>query len=639
MNYHLSSVTGNTQISRLRLLKRLSSLMAILVVLIGMFGWLFNTSKAATQAAAEAVPASKVRQTLTHFQNASTATCNVPSGSYTTIQSAVNDAGCETINLVGAIYTETVVITDRIVSIAGQSAASTTINGGANGSVFAISANAIVTLTNMTIKNGLAQEGGGIHNAGTVHVFDSTITENTAGVGGGVYNIGHLIAMRVTWQGNTTIGTSYNYGGGIHNVSGDVTVTDSLFDGNETAPGSGSDGGGISTLGGKVEVNSSTFTNNASEWGAGGIFNKAGVLIVSNSNFVGNTALNEDQGQGGGIRLYDGTAVITNSTFIYNLAGSRGGGVVNYRGTVQISGSTFYNNTAIFHQGGGIYNLRGSTTLRNSTMSSNQAPVGGGIYSYDGSMMIINTTIVSNTADTGGGIYKDPYGSLSLSNSIVASSLSGSDCSGTAYITSLGYNLDSDDTCHLQSFGDIPGVVPQLAPLQDNGGPTWTHALLTGSPAIDAGDCYEGTITEDQRGVSRPQEAACDIGAFELEQMPNCALDLTLDYANDDLTLSFEMGTMQPARWQVFQVRQTVKTIYDTSLQIIDPPITVSLTIPGVPHVGTIGILTTLSTAQDGILCSDFETVDTGPGTSDFLLHRLHPELPAQLESLSTDSN
>jgi hypothetical protein len=80
-------------------------------------------------------------------------------------------------------------------------------------------------------------------------------------------------------------------------------------------------------------------------------------------------------------------------------------------------------------------------------------------------------------------------------------------------IVSNGHNLDGDGTCGLGEPTDLPGTDPLLGPLADNGGPSETHALLPGSPAIDAGPpTCEAT---DQRGVPRPQEAACDIGAYE----------------------------------------------------------------------------------------------------------------------------
>jgi hypothetical protein len=111
-------------------------------------------------------------------------------------------------------------------------------------------------------------------------------------------------------------------------------------------------------------------------------------------------------------------------------------------------------------------------------------------------------------------------GTVSLKNTIVANSPSGGNCVGT--ITNGGYNLDSDGSCgfgttnhSLSGTMDNP-LNPQLGPLANNGGPTKTHALLAGSPAINKGVAVAG-ITTDQRGVARPQGAAPDIGAFEVD--------------------------------------------------------------------------------------------------------------------------
>jgi hypothetical protein len=122
----------------------------------------------------------------------------------------------------------------------------------------------------------------------------------------------------------------------------------------------------------------------------------------------------------------------------------------------------------------------------------------------------------------GGGIWNE--GTLTLTQSIVASNPRGRDChhaSGT--VTSTGYNLDSDGSCRLTDSTDLPDTNPQLGPLRDNGGPTLTHALLPGSPAIDAipwgtNGCGT-TLISDQHGRARPQPAggACDIGASEVD--------------------------------------------------------------------------------------------------------------------------
>ena len=110
---------------------------------------------------------------------------------------------------------------------------------------------------------------------------------------------------------------------------------------------------------------------------------------------------------------------------------------------------------------------------------------------------------------------------MTFRNTIIAHSVSGGDCAGAGPFTSLGHNLDSDGTCNLGATGDLSSTNPLLTSLQDNGGPTFTHGLLAGSPAIDAGNPATpgsgGNACEstDQRGVTRPQLAACDIGAYE----------------------------------------------------------------------------------------------------------------------------
>ena len=116
---------------------------------------------------------------------------------------------------------------------------------------------------------------------------------------------------------------------------------------------------------------------------------------------------------------------------------------------------------------------------------------GGGIRNVSATSELVNTIIAENTAATG------------------------PDCSGLS--TSLDYNLIGDDiNCGFAPvIGDLVNVAPLLGPLRDNGGPTFTHALLPGSPAVDAGDDNAAPAT-DQRGVIRPQGEAGDIGAYEV---------------------------------------------------------------------------------------------------------------------------
>ncbi len=165
--------------------------------------------------------------------------------------------------------------------------------------------------------------------------------------------------------------------------------------------------------------------------------------------------------------------------------------VVNFGKTVMISGVTVTGGG-----NGGIHN-EGTLTLTNSTVSGNTARCAG-----------------EGCDAVGGGIHN--RGTFTPANTIVAKNPSGGDCSNLGTITSNGFNLDSDNSCNLNmGLGDLPGVDPLLGSLQNNGGPTETHALLPGSPAIDAVTSGCPPPATDQRGVSRPQGIHCDIGAYE----------------------------------------------------------------------------------------------------------------------------
>ena len=216
--------------------------------------------------------------------------------------------------------------------------------------------------------------------------------------------------------------------------------------------------------------------------GGGGIYN-GGTLSVTASTFSGNTTV---EGFGGGILNY-GTLDVTDSTFAGNSA-QVGGGIVNFSHTATVTNSTFSGNIGAGPDGG----------------------EGGGIVNY-GTLTVTHSTFSNNTALLAvGGIMN--FGTLTLQNTIVANSTGGNCLNiNNGSLVDGGGNLSwPDATC--------PGLNadPLLGPLQDNGGPTETHALLAGSPAIDAA-LLANCPTTDQRGVSRPQGASCDIGAYELQ--------------------------------------------------------------------------------------------------------------------------
>jgi len=219
-------------------------------------------------------------------------------------------------------------------------------------------------------------------------------------------------------------------------------------------------------------------------------------------------------------------------------AAETGGGGIAVVGSshLRMSSSTLSSNTTPFY-GGGIYAFNGASALAfNSTISGNRTldgssgeAWGGGVYAANGSILTISgSTIASNSsASAGGGIYKGFNGTVTVANSLIAgnSAPGAPDCKGT--FVSSGYNLigNSSGSTGFGVPGDQLNVNPLLGPLADNGGPTFTHALLTGSPAIDKGKSF-GVITTDQRGHFRPYDFTSipnasggdgsDIGAFEV---------------------------------------------------------------------------------------------------------------------------
>ncbi|MGL5081689.1 MAG: choice-of-anchor Y domain-containing protein, partial [Microcoleaceae cyanobacterium] len=236
----------------------------------------------------------------------------------------------------------------------------------------------------------------------------------------------------------------------------------------------------------------------------GGIYNRES-LSLSNSTISGNSA-----SYGGGIFNYLGTAAISNSTISGNSATNRGGGIFNYRGTAAISNSTISGNSA--NNGGGITNYDNTVALVNTTISENIALVGSGIASFGDSVTFTTVTSSIISGNTGGGADVEVF-------------------SGTTdSFTSAGNNLIGGIGANVNAFSqptDITGVTnPLLGPLQNNGGPTFTQALLTGSPAIDTGS-NPNSLTTDQRGTgfNRVIGPAVDIGAFEASNQPPTAVD------------------------------------------------------------------------------------------------------------------
>jgi hypothetical protein len=376
-----------------------------------------------------------------------------------------------------SVVTEAEIVIDNDVIVDGEG--NLIVDGNTDHEVFFVGEGITAELHGFAVTNASVS---GIRNSGTLTLTDSTVSGN---FDSGITNLGTLMLTDSTVSGNSGV-----YGG-IYN-DGTLTLTHSIVSGNTASV----DGGGIQNFG-TLTLTNSTVSGNTSYFGGGGIRN-SGTLTLTNSTVSGNTV---NLG-GGGIYNEDpgGTATLTNSTVSDNASYDIAGGIINVNS--------------------------GTLTLTNSTVSGNSADLGGGIYNATGGKLTLtNSTVSRNTAmDFVHGIYNHDGGG----ESTVTNTLIDNDCAGT--IVSDGNNLESPgDTCGLDQLSDQPGVTAEqlnLGPLADNGGPTMTQALGAGSVAIDKipeAECVDADgapLTTDQRGVTRPQGPACDIGAFELEVGP-----------------------------------------------------------------------------------------------------------------------
>lgn len=232
-------------------------------------------------------------------------------------------------------------------------------------------------------------------------------------------------------------------------------------------------------------------------------------VFTLNSSTVSDSYATYDSG---GLRGHSGTLYINDSTFSNNTSGVAGGAILDYA-TMTIKNSTFINNHS---DGGGAIEHESTLplTIVNSTFSGNSANEDGAIENL-GVMSILNSTISGNSASATGGIRNfDVDANLTLKNTIIANN-TGGDCENDSTLAANVNNLIEDGSCSPALSGD-----PLLSALGDYGGTTQTFALLPGSPAINAGSnsvCSAvSTVNNlDQRGISRPQQTTCDIGAYE----------------------------------------------------------------------------------------------------------------------------
>ncbi|NBB92866.1 MAG: hypothetical protein GVY32_06845 [Gammaproteobacteria bacterium] len=369
-----------------------------------------------------------------------------------------------------------------------------------------------LTLENVTVEGCITSgSGGGLYNTGSLQLHATRVAQSQADQGGGIYNAGMLSIEGCELFLNTTLGSSAeNAGGGLYN-QGSAELIDCTIEGHSILSPVGSAIFSVGSLG--LRQSAVHDSSGVAVFISGGA---AAIEMVSITVSTGNAlaALGEAQVDIRGVLMTD-----------------------NARGISQCSSEPM--------------------SLVNSTIAGNVSTgSGAGIFVCESrTLRIASSTIAGNIADSdsdgdgnGGGIFLEPptdcnpiciNTTVELRNSIIADNLDDSpsgfrhahDCDGT--LQSDGYNLVeqgslSELTGNCFVDGDTSGAMvgsdPLLDSLADNHGPTPTHALQPGSPAIDAGDpdgCgdFEGNpLDHDQRGA--PRIGTCDLGAFEFGSGP-----------------------------------------------------------------------------------------------------------------------
>jgi len=380
---------------------------------------------------------------------------------YTDLQSALSAAsGGDEIWVAAGTYKPTT-STDRSVTFTLKNGVA--IYGGFAGTeTLRTQRNPANNLTILSGDIGVASDD----NDNSYHVVSSQGVDNTAVLDG----------FTIT-AGNANSTSPYDSGGGMYNFSSNPSLTNLIFDANLAV------------------------------WG-GGIYDDNSSPRLMSVTFSDNTA-----GSGSGMFNYSSSPSLVNVTFSDNLGspGSRGGAMVNdLNSSPNLANVTFVNNS-VTHLGGGMMNSYDSNpNLMNVTFMGNSSDDrGGAIYNWSSDPRLVNVTISGNASNAGGALYNDDNSNPSIINSILYGDTGGEiyNNSGTAVVT---YSIVQDG---YPGTGNLDAD-PLLGTLKNNGGFTQTMELMPGSPAIDAGD-DASCPSKDQRGVSRPQGAHCDMGAYE----------------------------------------------------------------------------------------------------------------------------
>lgn len=511
---------------------------------------------------AHAAPLFTVNSTVDAHWNGTPGACTaVAPGSPCTLRAAIEVANTipgSTVTVPKGVFTlalGSLPVTAGM-TIEGAGAADTIVDGADQFTVFQVTGFK-VKIARLRIREGNAKpgvglpgllgEGGGVENKGNLLLSDDVLIDNSAAVAGGAVANGRFLFVQ-----HSLIRTNHanQAGGGIAvEPPGEVHVFDgtTIFDNSAGSDGFAGVGGGIAEAGNLVDVADSTIAANSAAAG-GGMFLIQGsaTASISTSTIKNNSA----SIAGGGVFIVGPAHLsVTRSTLNGNVvepeanfpAAVVGGGIANIGGLVTLVNDTLNANVAkgvntpVGGLGGAIFQSGlwddvvdvAGTRVRNGALTLSKAQIAANTptaTSVRPDMTLDLVTVAGNTAaaGAGGGVFtvNAPF---AVHNTILANNDAGNvgtrNCAGV--VTSVGWNLESANTCNLHQTGDLINTNPTLGTLANNGGPTETMALLAGSPAIDAADpaCPGKGESTDQRGVTRPQGPRCDIGAYEAQAL------------------------------------------------------------------------------------------------------------------------
>jgi hypothetical protein len=405
-----------------------------------------------------------------------------------------------------------------------------------------------------------------------VAISDLTLTGGDQPLrGGAIRSLENLRLTECTISGNS----ASDEGGGVFERYGALTISDCTIRDNITI-GDRNDGAGVSALQATVIINNSLIANNSTDEidaNGGGIAIRDGNLSINNSTLSGNSVTGGGA-DGGGIYARDTEVSINSSLITGNFTNGQnadGGGIFVRAGNLFLRNSTVCNNSALFDNtindnpstGGGISvspnpELAQAAWIINSTVSGNRVAdgAGGGLFVFSGNIHVIKSTFTNNEAPMGGGIASRSTANVTtkLSSSIISGNIGG-DVDHYKYssndpeintFVSGGYNLIGSGNAldNFLSTDQLEVNDPLLGPLAANGSATPTHAILPGSPVLDAGS---SGLTQDQRGLPMPVDLpdvanrdgsnGSDAGAYEAQRAPSADFDGDGDVDGRDFLL------------------------------------------------------------------------------------------------------